>query len=191
MNVNMLTKTRELDANWAPSRMNLATFKLLGYLMLRRKESVAPPRDKFILNMTPQQNSLEAFTLSALYYLHVWMFAQAGLNSLTPLDGKELLLFSILMAVPLFLLFQLIILGLLIMFDLLKKVLPFPVSHLRWNSALFLLIPTLTALVLIRSEGWVAYFAYSWVVLFALNGICSLIVRVLRAEIRVVEERYQ
>lgn len=187
----MLTKTRHLDANWAPSRMNLATFKLLGYLMLRNKRTVTPPPEDFILNMTPQQNSLEAFTLSSLYYLHVWMFAQAGLNSLTGLGWKEQLVFSLLMAVPLLVLFQLTILGLLIMFDVLKRVLPASVSHLRFSSALFLLIPTLISFVLLRSAGWIAYFAYSWVTLVALNGICAVIVSVLRARIRVVEERYQ
>ena len=187
----MTTRARYLDANWSPSRMNLATFKLLGYLLLKSKRSVAPDSDQFILNMAPQQNGFEAYTLALLFYFHLWMFVQFWLQTALGLEGRQAIMLLIVAAIPLLVLIALAILAVIVVADPLRILIRARVSPLQFNTAIFWLIPTVLSFLALRSNGWVRLFGVTWLLLLGLNALCALIVRMLGSRIQEVGDRYQ
>jgi hypothetical protein len=167
------------DARWFPSRHNMALFRLLAYLQLRRAK---PQRSDSILIIDRHQSATETWlvmswmTTTLACYLAATLFARLHAAVALPLSVP---LAIALMEVP-------AIISALTIAPIWKSITG-ATDGIRINSFVVMLLFAAASAYFARQASWVRFVAWQFLALLALNAIAAVIVFALRGSIERME----
>jgi len=160
------------DARWLPSRFNFALFRL--YAFLRMKNAKPEPADVSLM-IDRNQNPIESAVLSTWTTATIACYAAETLFASWPLP------LGLLAGVPIAITcleIPLIAVGV----PLWRRA-----NNIPLNSIVLMSLLTAAAIYFARTESWVRFAAWQFLIAVALNGIAAAIVFLLRGAIEEME----
>ncbi len=177
---------------WSPVRMNFSAFKLIAWVLLRNRARVVPRTDvdRVVANLQPGQNGVEAFTLAIA---HTTLSFVAMYALMERYVRARPLIFALLLPIILFaalVVTQTAVFLICYGVSRMRRAMRQPDSK-RWNSLAVTVVTVGVAIWLISRGGWSVWPGTVWLALLALNLVAAAIVRLMREQLRVMEEQIE